>query len=92
MDSTRAVPGTDLSVDIGHEGGRQDMKALKGGSAAPNVAAPFSAPNTGAPARDLANATDASSPTSGYLSPNPPADFSWVQSLAEAGWLCGARV
>ena len=68
MDSTRAVPGTDLSNDIGHEGGSQPMTSLKGGMATPNVAQPFSAPNTGAPARDLANATDATSPTSGHLS------------------------
>ena len=68
MDSTRAVPGTDLSGDPGHEGGGQPMRVLKGGMAAANLVQPFSAPNTGAPARDLANATDASSPTSGYLS------------------------
>ncbi|KUJ38965.1 hypothetical protein ADL25_22285 [Streptomyces sp. NRRL F-5122] len=38
----RAVPGTDLSGDPGH-GGIQPMKALKGGCAAPNVAAPVGA-------------------------------------------------
>lgn len=63
----RAVPGSDLSGDPGHEGGSQPMTSLKGGCAAVNVQQPLSGPNTGAPAQDLANATDAQSPTSGHM-------------------------
>lgn len=66
MDSTRAVPGTDLSGDPGHEAGRQDMKSLKGGCAAVYTQQPLSGTNTGAP-QPGPNATDADSPSSGHM-------------------------
>lgn len=68
MDSnTRAVPGTDLSGDPGHEGGSQPMNSLKGGCAVAYTQQPLSGANTGAPGRDLANATDDQSPDSGFM-------------------------
>ncbi|MFF8019824.1 hypothetical protein ACFZDJ_01595 [Streptomyces sp. NPDC007896] len=63
----RAVPGTDLSVDVGREGERQPMKSLKGGCAAPNVQRPWGDANTGSPARDRSNDTWEDSASSGYL-------------------------
>lgn len=66
MDNMRAVPGSDLSGDPGHEAGRQDMKVLKGDCAAPNIAQPIAGTNTGAQ-RPGPNATDAESPSSGFL-------------------------
>ena len=73
MDSMPTIPDGWLR-DPGHEGDAQPMKALKGGMAAPNVQQPMGGANTG-PARTVApDATDAASPTSGYLAgtPGPP--------------------
>lgn len=63
----RAVPGRDLSGDPGHEGGSQPMASLRGGCAAAPTQQPLMGANTGAPARDLANAMDTESPDSGFL-------------------------
>ena len=70
MDSTRAVPGTDLSNDIGHEGGGQPMRVLKGGCAAPNVQQPLMGANSGAQ-RPGPNAMDTESPDSGFIGGSP---------------------
>lgn len=64
--NTRAVPGTDLSGDPGHEGGSQPMTALKGGCAAPITVAPLAGTNSGAQ-RPGPNATDTESPNSGFM-------------------------
>lgn len=64
--NTRAVPGTDLSGDPGHEAGRRPMHVLKGGCAEPNIQQPTMGTNTGAPHPGPV-ATDAESPTSGFM-------------------------
>lgn len=65
--SLRAVPGSDLSGDPGHESGSQPMRSLKGAMAAPFEQQPMAGVNTGPVRGDLANATDKDSPTSGHL-------------------------
>ncbi|MGW4991883.1 hypothetical protein ACWEQ3_30225 [Streptomyces mirabilis] len=65
--NTRAVPGTDLSNDLGREGDRQPMKSLKGGCAEPNVSPPWGDTNTGSPSRDRSNDMWQDSADSGYL-------------------------
>ncbi len=62
----RAVPGADLSGDPGHESGRQDMRALKGGCAAAYTQQPLMGANAGAQ-RPGPNAMDSESPDSGFL-------------------------
>ncbi|MEU6316097.1 hypothetical protein [Streptomyces sp. NPDC047009] len=65
-DNTRAVPGTDLSIDIGHEGSSQPMAALRGGCAAAPTQQPLGGANTGAQ-RPGPNAMDTESPDSGFM-------------------------
>lgn len=64
--NTRAVPGSDLTGDPGHEGGSQPMQSLKGGCAAAPTQMPLGGQNTGAQ-RPGPNAMDSESPDSGFL-------------------------
>lgn len=68
MDSTRAIPGADLSgPDFGHEGGSQPMLSLRGTCAAAYEQPAVGAANTGAP-HPGPNAMDGESPDSGSMS------------------------
>jgi hypothetical protein len=64
--TTRAVPGSDLSGDPGHEGSVQPMGSLRGTCTDAYTQPLIGAENTGAP-HPGPNAMDSESPSSGFL-------------------------